>query len=116
MISVNAAVSSLIPWALRYCRLLRQQFELVEIVPVPHHHTLTTCLHTLADSCLWVRLNNFDVGELKHLFGEHRVVVFVEYDTQNACLDDHLRAELAWERRCVDCTTHSARTACLDHS
>ena len=65
-------------------------------------------------SVVWVDLDDLDVCEGEHLFGESGVVVLVEDDSNDTCLDDDFGAELAWEGRCVDCSAHGAGSASFD--
>lgn len=62
---------------------------------------------------LRVALDNLNARQLKHLFGEYGVIVLVEDDPYDASLNDHLGAQLAWERRRVDSRTERPRPARL---
>jgi hypothetical protein len=71
-------------------------------------------LNVFLFSSVWVEHHNLNVGKSEHFLGESGVVVFVEDDSHDTCLDDDLGAELTREGGRVDCPAHGAWSACFD--
>ena len=53
---------------------------------------------------------------MNHLLRELRIVVLIEDDTLDACLNDHLHTQEARERRRVNPAVHGLRSTCLNDS
>lgn len=61
-----------------------------------------------------ITLDDLNIGVGEHLLREFAVVLLVEHYPGDAGLNDHLGAELAWERSCVDCRSNGSWPSCFD--